>query len=83
MVKVFPSGPLGGPDFIRKIKGPLPEIHLCPTSGPTVATIADYVAAGVSAIGVGSELFPPGFTADSVEVTARRVRQAMDVARAG
>lgn len=82
LVKVFPSGPLGGPDFLRKVRGPLPDIPLVPTSGPSAETIADYVAAGAVAVGLGSEIFPPGFTLETVERAARRVREAMDRARA-
>jgi hypothetical protein len=32
---------------------------------------------------VGGEVFPPGFTLESVEAAARRVREAMDRARSG
>jgi 2-dehydro-3-deoxyphosphogluconate aldolase/(4S)-4-hydroxy-2-oxoglutarate aldolase len=81
LVKVFPSGPLGGPDFLRKIRGPLPDIALVPTSGPTAETLVDYLAAGAVAVGVGSEVFAPGFSVASVELAARRLRQAMDRAR--
>ena len=82
LVKVFPAGPLGGPDFLRKIRGPLPDIPLVPTSGPSIATFADYVAAGAVAVGVGSEVFTPGLTVASVEAAARRTREAWDTARA-
>jgi 2-dehydro-3-deoxyphosphogluconate aldolase/(4S)-4-hydroxy-2-oxoglutarate aldolase len=83
LVKVFPSGPLGGPDFLRKIRGPFPHIPLVPTSGPSIASFADYVAAGAVAVGVGSEVFTPDFTLASVEGAARRTREAWDRARAG
>ncbi|MCA9751739.1 MAG: bifunctional 4-hydroxy-2-oxoglutarate aldolase/2-dehydro-3-deoxy-phosphogluconate aldolase [Gemmatimonadetes bacterium] len=76
LVKVFPSGPLGGPDFLRKIRGPLPHIPLVPTSGPAIETFADYVDAGAVAVGVGSEVFAPGFTPESVEGAAQRTRDA-------
>jgi 2-dehydro-3-deoxyphosphogluconate aldolase/(4S)-4-hydroxy-2-oxoglutarate aldolase len=82
VVKVFPSGPLGGPDFLRKVRGPLPDIPLLPTSGPSAANLAEYLAAGAVAVGVGSEVFTPGFTTASVEAAARRLRDAMDRARA-
>jgi 2-dehydro-3-deoxyphosphogluconate aldolase/(4S)-4-hydroxy-2-oxoglutarate aldolase len=81
LVKVFPSGALGGPDYLRALRGPLPDIPLVPTSGPTADTIADYVAAGAVAVGVGREVFPPGYTLQSVETASRRIRSAMDVAR--
>ena len=81
LVKVFPSGPLGGPAYLRAVRGPLPDVPLVPTSGPTADTVADYLAAGAVAVGVGGEVFPPGWTMDSVEAAARRVRRAMDAAR--
>ena len=82
IVKIFPAGALGGPAFLRAVRGPLPDIPLIPTSGPTSETIADYVAAGAVAVGVGAEVFPPGYTIESVEQAARRVREAMDRTRA-
>jgi 2-dehydro-3-deoxyphosphogluconate aldolase/(4S)-4-hydroxy-2-oxoglutarate aldolase len=81
LVKVFPAGPLGGPDFLRTIRGPLPDIPLVPTSGPTVENLVDYLDAGAVAVGVGSEVFPPGFTLEGAEKSARRLRNAMDAAR--
>ena len=81
LVKVFPAGPLGGPEFLRKIRGPLPDIPLVPTSGPSAETLADYLAAGAVAVGVGTEVFTPGFTLDTIEAAARRLRTAMDRAR--
>jgi 2-dehydro-3-deoxyphosphogluconate aldolase/(4S)-4-hydroxy-2-oxoglutarate aldolase len=82
LVKVFPSGALGGPAYLKAVRGPLPEVPLVPTSGPTAATAAEYFAAGACAVGVGgAEIFPPGFTLKSVEDAARRVKQAVDEAR--
>jgi 2-dehydro-3-deoxyphosphogluconate aldolase/(4S)-4-hydroxy-2-oxoglutarate aldolase len=82
VVKVFPSGPLGGPAFLRFVRGPLGHIPLLPTSGPTSENLADYFDAGAVAIGVGPEVYPPGFTLDGVEKAARRLRQAVDAWRA-
>jgi 2-dehydro-3-deoxyphosphogluconate aldolase/(4S)-4-hydroxy-2-oxoglutarate aldolase len=81
LVKVFPSGPLGGPDYLRKVRGPLPHVPLVPTSGPTAETIGDYVAAGAVAVGVGGEVLADGFDAARVEQAARWIRSAMDRAR--
>jgi 2-dehydro-3-deoxyphosphogluconate aldolase/(4S)-4-hydroxy-2-oxoglutarate aldolase len=82
LVKVFPAAALGGPEFLRKIRGPLPHGPLVPTSGPSADTIADYLDAGAVAVGLGGEVFAPGFTPDTVETAARRIRAAMDAARA-
>ena len=81
LVKVFPAGALGGPGFLRAVRGPLPDVKLVPTSGPTAQTIGEYVAAGAAAVGVGGEVFPPGFTLAQAEAAARRVREAMNAAR--
>ena len=81
MVKIFPSGALGGPAFLRAVRGPFPQIRLVPTSGPTSETAADYFAAGATALGIAAEVFPPGFTPASVEAAARRVRLAVDACR--
>lgn len=81
LVKVFPAEALGGPAYLRAVRGPLRGVGLVPTSGPDSRNLADYVAAGAVAVGVGGELFPPGWTAASAEETARRLRAAMDAAR--
>jgi len=55
-VKVFPCGHLGGPSYLRALKGPLPQVPLLPTGGVNLETAADYIRAGSAALGVGSEL---------------------------
>jgi len=57
-VKVFPCGNLGGPNYIRALKGPLPGVPLVPTGGVNLDTAADYIRAGAAALGVGGELMP-------------------------
>jgi 2-dehydro-3-deoxyphosphogluconate aldolase/(4S)-4-hydroxy-2-oxoglutarate aldolase len=81
LIKVFPSGALGGPEFLRALRGPLPDVPLIPTSGPTAENLAEYMAAGANAVGVGAELFPPGFDLARVQAAARKVRVAMEAAR--
>ena len=55
-VKVFPCGSVGGPKYIRAVRGPLPQIPLVPTGGVNLDTAADFIRAGSTALGVGSEL---------------------------
>ncbi len=81
LVKVFPSGALGGPAYLRALRGPLPDVPLIPTSGPTAETLAEYLAAGANAVGIGAEVFPPACTLQSIAAAAWRVRQAMTAAR--
>lgn len=55
-VKVFPCGSLGGPNYIKALKGPLPQVPLVPTGGVNLETAADYIHAGAAALGAGGEL---------------------------
>ena len=57
-VKIFPLAPVGGVQYIRALKVPLPQISLIATGGVNQVTAFDLILAGVSAIGVGNELFP-------------------------
>jgi 2-dehydro-3-deoxyphosphogluconate aldolase/(4S)-4-hydroxy-2-oxoglutarate aldolase len=82
LVKVFPSGALGGPQFLRAVRGPFPKIALLPTNGPNADNLADYFDAGAAAVGIMADVFPPGFTIASVESGARKVRQAVAAWRA-
>ncbi len=55
-VKVFPCGNMGGPSYLKALKGPLPQVPLVPTGGVNLETAADYIRAGAAALGVGGEL---------------------------
>jgi 2-dehydro-3-deoxyphosphogluconate aldolase/(4S)-4-hydroxy-2-oxoglutarate aldolase len=55
-VKIFPCGNLGGPSYIKALKGPLPQVPLVPTGGVNLETAGDYLRAGAAALGIGGEL---------------------------
>jgi 2-dehydro-3-deoxyphosphogluconate aldolase/(4S)-4-hydroxy-2-oxoglutarate aldolase len=55
-VKVFPAGAMGGADYIRALKAPLPQIEVIPTGGVSLENAADFLRAGAAAIAVGGEL---------------------------
>ncbi len=57
-VKIYPSAPMGGVQYVRALKVPLPQIPLIATGGVNQSTAFEFILAGVSAIGVGSELLP-------------------------
>lgn len=56
LVKVFPAGPLGGPRYVKALKGPLPQILLLPTGGVDLKNVGDFIRAGASVVAVGGEL---------------------------
>ena len=55
-VKVFPCSAVGGAKYIKAIKAPFPHIDLIPTGGVNLDTIADFLLAGSTAVGVGGEV---------------------------
>lgn len=55
MVKIFPSS-VGGPKYIKALKGPLPQIKLVPVGGVNLDTTADFIRAGAEVVGVGGSL---------------------------
>jgi 2-dehydro-3-deoxyphosphogluconate aldolase/(4S)-4-hydroxy-2-oxoglutarate aldolase len=56
MVKIFPCSAVGGADYLRALKAPLPQVKLLPTGGVDRHTAADYIRAGATALGVGAAL---------------------------
>lgn len=58
--KVFPAGNVGGPSFVKNVKAPMPWSMLMVTGGvePTKENLSAWVKAGVSCVGMGSNLFP-------------------------
>ena len=57
-VKIFPCSYLGGDQYIRTLKVPLPKVSLIASGGVNQLTAANFIYAGASSIGIGSELMP-------------------------
>lgn len=55
VIKLFPAS-LGGPDFLKSLRGPFPDVTFCPTGGVNPDNIGDWLAAGATLLGAGSEL---------------------------
>lgn len=56
VVKIFPCGNVGGPKYLKALRGPFPNAKVIPTGGVNAGNAAEYIAAGAFAIGVGSDL---------------------------
>jgi 2-dehydro-3-deoxyphosphogluconate aldolase/(4S)-4-hydroxy-2-oxoglutarate aldolase len=86
MVKIFPAGPVGGPKYIKALKGPLPQIDLVPTGGVNLENTADFIKAGAAAVAVGGELVDVKALKegklDIITSNARRFVEAVRAARA-
>ena len=61
VVKIFPGTQVGGPEFVKAVKGPMPWASVMPTGGvtPDEANLKAWFNAGVTCVGMGSQLFPP------------------------
>ena len=60
IVKIFPGSSVGGPKFVAAVKGPCPWSSIMPTGGvePTEENLKAWFDAGVTCVGMGSNLFP-------------------------
>lgn len=56
MVKVFPAT-MDGINYLKAVRGPLPQIKLLPTGGVDLDNCAAFMHAGASGLGIGSQLF--------------------------
>ena len=62
IIKIFPGTTVGGPEFVKSVKGPCPWTSIMPTGGvePTEDNLRKWFKAGVTCVGMGSNLFPAG-----------------------
>lgn len=85
IVKVFPATALG-PQFIKDVRAPLPQVKLMPTGGVTLDNAGDWIRAGAVAVGVGSALLESDAVEsgrlDLITANARRVVASVASARA-
>jgi 2-dehydro-3-deoxyphosphogluconate aldolase/(4S)-4-hydroxy-2-oxoglutarate aldolase len=58
IVKVFPAD-VGGPAYLKALRGPLPQIRVMPTGGVDLSTADAFLRAGACCLGVGSQLVDP------------------------
>lgn len=61
LCKIFPAGNVGGPSFVKNVKAPMPWSQLMVTGAvePTRENLTAWFEAGVTCVGMGSNLFPP------------------------
>ena len=76
LVKIFPCGNVGGPKYLKALRGPFPKANLIPTGGVNVSNAADYIAAGAFALGVGGDLV------DQAAIRAGNSQKVVDTAMA-
>ena len=85
LIKIFPCSSVGGPAYLKALRGPFPKLAFVPTGGVNLDNAADYIRAGATALGVGGELvdksaLESGKT-DIIVENARRFVAAVQEAR--
>ncbi len=81
-VKIFPCGSIGGPQYIKALKGPFPHIEFVPTGGVTLETTPAYIMAGAAAVAVGGELVDMKAVRDGkLDLIAQKARQFVEAVR--
>jgi len=71
-VKLFPAR-LGGPQYLRDLLAPMPDLRLVPTGGVSAENAGDYLKAGAAAVAIGGNLLSPELvlTQQYSEITVR------------
>jgi len=86
LVKVFPVGPVGGPEYIKALQGPMGGVPLWASGGVEIDQIPAYLRLGVKAVGLTGALFPAEALAKrdmaAIVERASRAAQAAAAARA-
>jgi 2-dehydro-3-deoxyphosphogluconate aldolase/(4S)-4-hydroxy-2-oxoglutarate aldolase len=85
LVKVFPCAPIGGPAYIKALKGPFPQVPMIAAGGVNQETAADFILAGAAALGIGGRLIPKAALEhrkpDQISELARRFLRIVWTAR--
>jgi 2-dehydro-3-deoxyphosphogluconate aldolase / (4S)-4-hydroxy-2-oxoglutarate aldolase len=82
IVKVFPGGAVGGPEFVKAILGPMPWTKIMPTGGveATRESLAAWFEAGIVACGIGSNLITKALLdAKDYASIEKRVRETVNL----
>jgi len=86
LVKIFPAS-VGGPKYIKALKGPLPQIPMVPVGGVNLDTTADFIRAGSEVVGVGGSLINQKLLDakefETITANARRYREEVQKGRNG
>jgi 2-dehydro-3-deoxyphosphogluconate aldolase / (4S)-4-hydroxy-2-oxoglutarate aldolase len=81
-VKVFPCGAVGGASYIKNLKGPFPHVKMIPTGGVSLKTAAEFIKAGASALGVGTDLVDvKAIRAGDTNVVTERAKEFIEIVK--
>ncbi|MBN2424878.1 MAG: bifunctional 4-hydroxy-2-oxoglutarate aldolase/2-dehydro-3-deoxy-phosphogluconate aldolase [Calditrichaceae bacterium] len=82
--KIFPGSEVGGPSFVKAIKGPCPWTSIMPTGGvePTQENLEAWFKAGVHCVGMGSRLITKEIIkSEDYALLTEKVKEAIKIVR--
>jgi 2-dehydro-3-deoxyphosphogluconate aldolase / (4S)-4-hydroxy-2-oxoglutarate aldolase len=82
IIKIFPALEVGGPEFVKAVKGPMPWTNIMPTGGvePTLESLSEWLKAGVWCMGIGSKLFPKAtITEGNFDALSKKVADTLAI----
>ncbi|HET9326657.1 MAG TPA: bifunctional 4-hydroxy-2-oxoglutarate aldolase/2-dehydro-3-deoxy-phosphogluconate aldolase [Candidatus Eisenbacteria bacterium] len=84
VIKLYPVGVAGGPQYVRVIRDPLPDVPLLAAGGTTLENMLPFLMAGCIGVGLGGALCDPALVAAGNwgELTMRSKNFAQRLAQA-
>ncbi|MFW6056950.1 MAG: bifunctional 4-hydroxy-2-oxoglutarate aldolase/2-dehydro-3-deoxy-phosphogluconate aldolase [Chloroflexota bacterium] len=83
IVKVFPAGVVG-PQYLKDIKGPLPQVRLTPTGGVNLENTPDFIRAGASCVSAATSLVDKKALAEKrFDVISEKASQFIEAVKVG
>ncbi|MET1088361.1 MAG: bifunctional 4-hydroxy-2-oxoglutarate aldolase/2-dehydro-3-deoxy-phosphogluconate aldolase, partial [Arthrobacter sp.] len=77
-VKVFPASTVG-PDYIRQLHGPFPQMQLIPSGGISIEDAPKWISAGALAVSLGGPLIGDAFDCGSLTQLTQRARHVTEL----
>jgi 2-dehydro-3-deoxyphosphogluconate aldolase/(4S)-4-hydroxy-2-oxoglutarate aldolase len=79
-VKLFPASAMGGPEYLRALRAPFPDVPFVPVGGVDAPAFRRYLELGALAVGVGSPLIGDAADGGDPEALRARIRAFLDIA---
>ena len=73
VVKLFPASAMGGPEYLRALRAPFPDVPFVPVGGVDAESARHYLQSGAVAVGVGGPLIGDAADGGNTDALSERV----------